>query len=507
MSLKSFFAKRFAARVAAKVYRAAERAEHDQLQILAKLIEVGQRTQFGRDHYFERIKNREDFIKQVPVNDYEGLRSYIDRVVKGEPDVLWTGKPLYLSKTSGTTSGAKYIPLSKESLPEHIRAARNALLLYIYNSGNADFVDGKMIFLQGSPILSKKAGILTGRLSGIVAHHVPGYLQANRKPSYEVNCIEDWEEKVDAIVKETLPEKMSLISGIPAWVQMYFERLIELSGKASISEVFPKFSLLVYGGVNFQPYAQRFHQLIGKKVDTVELFPASEGFFAYQDRQDDDGLLLNTNAGMYYEFVPMEEIGKAHPKTLELHEVEVGVSYALVITTNAGLWRYDIGDLVRFTSLKPYKIRVAGRTKHFTSAFGEHVIAEEVEKAMSQAQEKTGAVVTEFTLAPKVAPEKGLPYHEWFIEFKKEPTDWKSFIKNLDDALRAQNPYYDDLIKGNILEELHVVKIKRGGFLSFMKSRGKLGGQNKIPRLSNGRELAEELQNWSEESVSLSTFS
>lgn len=507
MSLKSLLSKKFAAIVAKRIYKEANNAIVSQQNILAYLIEEGVKTRFGKDHYFYKLKSKAEFCEKVPVRDYEGLKTYFDAVAAGEPDILWPGRPVYLSKTSGTTSGAKYIPITKESLPEHINAARNALLLYINNTGNADFVSGKMIFLQGSPILDRKGGILTGRLSGIVAHHVPKYLLKNRKPSYEVNCIEDWETKVEAIVKETLPEKMTLISGIPAWVQMYFEKLIEKSGKASIGEIFPDFSLLVYGGVNFAPYAKRFEQLIGKKIDTVELFPASEGFFAFQDKQDDDGLLLNVNAGMYYEFIPMDEIGKAHPKSLELSEVELGVNYALVISTNAGLWRYNIGDLVKFTSLSPYRIRVSGRTKHYTSAFGEHVIAEEVEAAMSEAQKNSGAVVTEFTLAPNITPESGLPFHEWFIEFKEEPSDWRKFIECLDNALRSKNPYYDDLIKGNVLDVLHVVKIVPGGFLELMKSRGKLGGQNKIPRLANDRELASQLVKWSEESVSLSTIS
>ncbi|MGB0166373.1 MAG: GH3 family domain-containing protein, partial [Luteibaculum sp.] len=442
MSVKSWLSKYYAALVVRSIYAKAAQAVDNQNRILLDLVSSGQKTTFGRDHYFHQIRSYQDFQIKVPVRDYEELKPYIDKVVLGDEDVLWPGKPKYLSKTSGTTSGAKYIPITVESLPEHIKAAKNALLCYIHSSGKSSFVNGKMIFLQGSPLLDKKHGILTGRLSGIVAHHVPNYLQKNRMPSFETNCIDDWETKVTEIVRETLPENMTLISGIPAWVQMYFEKLIQASGKRTIAEVFPEFSLLVYGGVNFEPYAQRFRQLIGKQVDTVELFPASEGFIAFQDSQDNNGMLLNSNAGMFFEFVPQEELGKKHPKAHLLHEVELGVNYALLISSNAGLWRYNIGDLIRFTSLKPHRIRVTGRIKHFTSAFGEHVIAEEVESALSETLKEIPAIVNEFTLAPQNNPEDGLPHHEWFIEFIEEPKDWDSFIKTLDDKLQAKNPYY-----------------------------------------------------------------
>ncbi|TXC85279.1 GH3 auxin-responsive promoter family protein [Luteibaculum oceani] len=506
MGLKSWFSKLFAKRVVQKMYDDAAMAVQHQEQILSYLVDKGVKTEFGRDHHFHAIKSHTDFTQKIPVRDYEGLRNYFDRVVKGETSVLWPGQPVYLSKTSGTTSGAKYIPITKESIPEHISAARNALLSYINNTGNAAFVDGKMIFLQGSPVLDNSKAIPTGRLSGIVAHHVPGYLQKNRMPSFEVNCIEDWETKVDAIVEETLKEDMRLISGIPAWVQMYFEKLIEKTGKKTVAEIFPNFSLLVYGGVNFEPYAARFRELIGKEMPTVELFPASEGFFAFQDRQDDTGLLLNTNAGMYYEFVPQEELDKPHPKTLSLSEVELNVNYALVISSNAGLWRYNIGDLVKFTSLSPFKIRVTGRIKHYTSAFGEHVIAEEVEGALSETLKKDVAAVTEFTLAPQITPESGLPYHEWFIEFNREPKDWNVFIENLDTALQNKNPYYRDLIEGKVLSPLKITLVEKDGFQEFMKKRGKLGGQNKIPRLANDRKIADELKAWSVKTIASSNF-
>src|SRR5690606_34082077 len=345
----------------------ASRPEETQQKVYRDLISRAKETRFGKNHGFEEITSPEDFAKKVPVRDYEELRSYVDRVVQGEPDVLWPGKPLYFAKTSGTTSGAKYIPLTKESMPYHISAARNAILSYIADTGKADFVDGKMIFLQGSPELEEKNGIKLGRLSGIAAHYVPGYLQRNRMPSWETNCIEDWETKVDAVVEETHNEDMTVISGIPSWVQMYFERLQKRTGK-KVGELFPNFNLFIYGGVNFEPYRANFEHLIGRKVDSIELFPASEGFFAYQDKQNDKGMLLLLDAGIFYEFIKADEFFSDNPRRLTIGEVELNTNYVMIISTNAGLWAYNLGDTIQFTSLKPYKVVVSGRIKHFISA-------------------------------------------------------------------------------------------------------------------------------------------
>jgi hypothetical protein len=455
-------------------------------------------TRFGRDHRFGTIYTYEDFKKQVPLRDYEQLKDpYIEAVVHGEPDVLWPGRPLYLSKTSGTTSGVKYIPLTKESMPEHIRAARNALLCYIAETGRSEFVDGQMIFLQGSPELDQKGGVPVGRLSGIVAHHVPQYLQKNRMPSWEINCIEDWETKVDAIVEETMRRNMTLISGIPPWVQMYFDKLTERSGGKKIKDIFPEFSLFVYGGVNFEPYRAKIEQSIGRAIDTIETYPASEGFIAYQDSQTEKGLLLNTDAGMFYEFVPADEYHTENPRRLSLEEIELGVNYALILNTNAGLWGYSIGDTVKFISKDPYRILVTGRIKHFISAFGEHVIGEEVEYALMTAAKEAGAGVVEFTVAPQVTPpEGGLPYHEWLVEFVQAPADMEAFRSRVDELLQQKNVYYYDLIQGNILQPLHIRTLAKNAFIDYMRSQGKLGGQNKVPRLSNDRRIADELQQY-----------
>lgn len=496
MGTKGLLARPFAAIIAGRVKRDAQRAVEIQDAIMLNLVRSAANTAFGRDHHFSSINSHADFINAVPIRDYEALRPYIGRMVTGEAHVLWPGKPLYLAKTSGTTSGVKYIPLTKESIPNHIRAARNALLLYIHETGKTQFVNGKMIFLQGSPVLEKKNGIDVGRLSGIVYHFVPQYLQRNRMPGYEINCIEDWEEKVEAIAQETRNEPMSLISGIPPWVLMYFERLLAQTGKTHIRDVFPGFSLFVYGGVNYAPYRARIEEIIGKQVDSIETYPASEGFIAYQDSQQEPGLLLNVNAGMFYEFVPAQEVFTENPRRLTLKDVELGENYALLISSNAGLWAYNIGDTVKFVSKNPYRIVVSGRIKHYISAFGEHVIGEEVEYALLKAAAEAQADIVEFTVAPQVNPQSGLPFHEWFVEFGAEPDNLEEFALKVDQYLQEKNIYYRDLITGKILKPLVINRMQRDAFRNYMKSKGKLGGQNKVPRLSNDRQIADELNQW-----------
>jgi hypothetical protein len=490
MSVKNLAAKVFAKRIHALTQKWANNPVVTQKKVLESLLIAAAQTKFGKDHHFSSITSHADFIQNVPVRDYEGLKSYIDLVVNGEPNVLWKGKPLYFAKTSGTTSGAKYIPLTAESMPFHIQAARNAILSYIHETGNADFVSGKMIFLQGSPILEEKNGIKLGRLSGIVAHFIPKYLQKNRMPSWETNCIEDWETKVNAIVEETFSEDMTVISGIPSWVQMYFEKLKE-KGNKPVGEIFKNFNLFIYGGVNYEPYRAKFENLIGRKLDSIELFPASEGFFAYQDSQKEKGMLLLLNSGIFYEFIKADEFFTENPTRYTIGEVELNVNYVLIISTNAGLWAYNIGDTVQFTSLQPYRVIVSGRIKHYISAFGEHVIGKEVELALKEAMEGTDVRVNEFTVAPQINPNEGLPYHEWFIEFENEPKDLSAFALRIDAAMRKQNVYYDDLIVGNVLRTIVVTKVQQNGFQGYMKSQGKLGGQNKLPRLTNDRKIAD----------------
>lgn len=465
-----------------------------QHRVFRHLMSELSKTKFGADHGIQPNISHEEYIKRVPIRDYEALKPYFERIANGEEDVCWKGNPLYLAKTSGTTSGAKYIPITRESIGNHINSARNALLNYIYETGKADFVEGKLIFLSGSPVLDRKGGILTGRLSGISNHHVPAYLRKSQMPSWETNCIEDWESKVSKIAEETFHEDMRLISGIPPWVQMYFDVLHERSGGKRMSEIFPNFSLFVYGGVNFEPYRKKLTDSIGKDIDSLELFPASEGFFAYQDKFPSEGLLLLLNDGIFYEFIPADEYFNEHPTRLNIEQVKLDVNYALIVNSNAGLWGYSIGDTVRFVSLKPYRVVVSGRIKHFISAFGEHVIGEEVEFALLSVAKAQGVGVTEFTVAPQVNPPAGgLPYHEWFIEFSNTPEDLSAFALEVDKVLQKKNIYYFDLIEGNVLRPLVITPLKQGAFIEYMKSQGKLGGQNKVPRLSNDRKIADEI--------------
>ncbi|HVM89705.1 MAG TPA: GH3 auxin-responsive promoter family protein [Puia sp.] len=495
MKFKSFLAKPFAAYIYKSVRKSAVSAIASQENILKELLKTGSKTIFGKEHHFEAFKTYDDFKKNVPVRDYEQFKKYIELIKEGKHNVLWKGLPIYFAKTSGTVSGVKYIPITKESIPNHINTARNALLCYMSETGNTDFADRKMIFLSGSPELERIGGVPTGRLSGIVNHHVPNYLRTNQLPSYETNCIDDWESKLDKIVEETIKQDMSLISGIPPWMQMYFDRLEQLSGK-KIKDLFPNFSVLVHGGVNFEPYRSKLLESIGKKIDTIETYPASEGFFAFQDSQKEEGLLLNTDSGIFFEFIPVAEIAKENPTRLSLKEVKTGENYALIVSNNAGLWSYNIGDTVKFLSVNPYKIAVTGRVKHFISAFGEHVISEEVEFSLMKAAEEEGVHITEFTVAPMIQQTKGKSYHEWFVEFGNTPEDIRRFAEKVDINLRAKNIYYDDLVSGHILEPLKIRPVRKNGFIDYMKSVGKLGGQNKVPRLSNDRKLAEQLEKY-----------
>lgn len=496
MKIKSFLAKPYAAIVNSRIKKNMASALANQQAILQYLLKTGTKTIFGKDHHFADVKEYTDYNKAVPIRDYEAYKSYIEQIKSGSQNVLWKGRPMYFAKTSGTTSGVKYIPITKDSIHNHIDTAKDALLCYMSESGNTSFADGKMIFLSGSPELERVGGIPTGRLSGIVNHFVPGYLRRNQLPSYETNCIEDWETKLDKIVAETIAQDMTLISGIPPWMQMYFDWLRERSDGKKIKELFPNLQVIVHGGVNFEPYKAKLFESIGAKVDAIETFPASEGFFAFQDTLDQEGLLLNTNSGIFFEFIPAGEIFDEHPTRLALADVKMGENYALIINSNAGLWGYNIGDTVRFVSTDPYRIVVTGRIKHYISAFGEHVIGEEVEQALLQASKEHNAHITEFTVAPMIQNKDGLPYHEWFIEFEHAPDNLANFALTIDAHLRKKNIYYNDLIAGGILQPLKVRSLKKQSFIEYMKSIGKLGGQNKVPRLSNDRQLADSLSKW-----------
>lgn len=493
MKIKSLLAKPYAIYINKQIKRSMLTAAADQEKTFQSLIKTAVNTEFGKEHDFAKINSHADFVKQVPIRDYEDFKEYIEKIKQGKHNILWKGQPIYFAKTSGTTSGIKYIPITKDSIPNHIDTARNALMCYMAQTGNNSFADGKMIFLSGSPELERIGGVPTGRLSGIVNHHIPRYLRSNQLPSFETNCINDWDEKLDKIVDETMGENMTLISGIPPWIQMYFDELEKRKGK-KIKDIFPHFSVLVQGGVNFEPYKARLFETIGKKIDTIELYPASEGFLAFQYSQNEEGLLLNTDSGIFFEFIPADEIGNENPHRLTIKEVELNKNYALILSSNAGLWAYNIGDTVKFVSLNPYRIMVTGRVKHFISAFGEHVISEEVEEALLKAAATENVHITEFTVAPNISTTGEKSFHEWYIEFEDLPKDLIQFAKKIDNNLRMKNIYYDDLIKGNILHSLKIRPIKKGGFINYMKSVGKLGSQYKVPRLTNDRKLAVELE-------------
>jgi hypothetical protein len=498
MKIMSFLAKPFASYIYKGIRKGMTTALADQETTLRNLVKVGKATDIGKDAGLDQVVKYEEFRQAIPIRDYEQLKPWVEKIKEGKHNVLWKGKPIYFAKTSGNTSGTKYIPITKDSIPNHINTARNALLCYMAETGNTKFADGKMIFLSGSPELERVGDIPTGRLSGIVNHHVPKYLRTNQLPTFETNCIEDWEEKLNNIVEETIKQNMTLISGIPPWMQMYFDELIKKSGK-KVGELFPNFSVMVQGGVNFEPYKAKLLESVGRKVDTIELFPASEGFFAFQDSQQAEGLLLNTNSGIFFEFIPAGEISHDNPTRLSLKDVKVGENYAMIINSNAGLWGYNLGDTVKFVSTDPYRLVVTGRTKHFISAFGEHVIGEEVEASLLKAASESNIRITEFTVAPFISSDEGKSFHEWFIEFENNPSNLGDFAVKLDHYLREKNSYYDDLIGGNILSPLKIRLVEKNGFIDYMKSIGKLGGQNKVPRLSNDRKIADELKKWTKQ--------
>ena len=480
-----------------KIQKTYANASKIQEAILARLVKNAANTKFGVDHQFFNINSYNDFKKNVPLRDYESFKPYVKDIQNGKSNILWPGKPKYLAKTSGTTSGVKFIPITKESLPFHINSSRDAILFYIKQTGDSGFLNGKNIFIQGSPALEHMNGILVGRLSGIVAHHVPNYLQTKNLPTMKTNSIDDWESKIDAICEETRDKDLRVIGGIPSWVQMYLERLLHNKKEKKVMDLFKNLSLFVYGGVNFEPYKRIFLNLIGKKINTIEYYPASEGFFAYQNDQNDPTLLLQYNSEIFYEFVEVDQIQREHTNRMNLSQVKLNKNYVMIISSNAGLWAYNTGDTVMFKSINPPKIIVTGRYKHYISAFGEHVISSEVEQSIKHAIAKTKLLVKEFTVAPMIDVSKpNLPHHEWWIEFDKGTTPSDRFSEIVDSEMKNQNIYYKDLVEGKVLQPLRVISVPTGSFKNYMKSIGKLGGQNKVPRLSNNRDFVNGLNKY-----------
>ena len=477
------------------INKSQKEANDIQKNLLNELIKKSYKTDFGVDHNFKHIKTYDDFKSNVPIRNYEEIKNYINKIRRGKDNVLWPGKPLYLAKTSGTTSGAKYIPLTKESLKNQINSASYLLINYLINKKKLNAVMGKAMFISGSPILNSKNNIMSGRLSGIVNYHEPFYLKPIILPSKKTNRIENWEKKINKIADETIDKDLRILGGIPPWIQMYFDVLENKTGK-KIKDIFPNLELICHGGVNFDPYKNNLFNSIGKKIDTLETFPASEGFFAYQNKIESENLILQINSGIFYEFIELSELEKKNPKRIMVGEVELNKNYAMVISTNAGLWSYSIGDTIKFTNLNPLKIKVTGRTKHYLSTFGEHVIVEEVDKALNKACEKFANIhIVEFTVGPKIINKKGRSHHEWLIEFKQPPENIGLFEKEVDKNLQSLNPYYKDLIKDGVLSTLKIKVMKKKSFINFMKSIGKLGGQNKVPRISNDRKLITKILN------------
>lgn len=501
---KSFIASIFGKFVQYQVKQMATNALKDQAKIFTQLIQSAKNTKFGLDHQFDQIHKIEDFQKKVPIRDYEEFKHYINEIKEGKEHIIWPGKPLYFAKTSGTTSGVKYIPISKESMPYHFSSARNAVFNYAALINDFSYLDGKLIFLSGSPETSLVGGIPTGRLSGLVNLHIPALFKRSQLPSYTTNCIEDWDTKVEKIIEECIGQDLRLISGIPPWVQMFAEKILKRTGKKSIKEVFPNLKMLVSGGVNFTPYKPHYDRLFGKNIPQVDTYPASEGFIGFQYAPGHPALILNTNAGIFFEFVTLNELKNEKPKRFSLAEVEMGVTYAILLSTNAGLWCYNIGDTIEFISLSPFLFVINGRVSQYISAFGEHVIEKEIETALLKTCEKHLVTVTEYTVSPEVSPpEEGKPYHEWFVEFTKVPADLNLFAADLDQAMTDQNIYYKDLIIGHILQPLKLNSMQSGAFINFMRDIGKLGGQNKVPHLRNDRQIAKDLEKYISSSFQL----
>lgn len=476
-----------------KVNQTEKKAAENQESIFKKLILSAKKTKFGLDSGFDKIKSYEDFKRQVPVRDYEGLRSYFQSIKNGTKNVLWPGIPKYLAKTSGTTSGTKYIPITKQSLPNHINSARNALFSYLLHNSESKIFDGRMLFLSGSPNLEKENNILIGRLSGIVNHEVPSWMTNTILPGYSINIVEPWEKKVEMMVEDLMKRDLRVISGIPPWVQMLCEKIIDRSGKKSVADQFPNLELYIHGGVNYEPYRERINTLIGKEINLVETYPASEGFIAYQDNYTLDALRIISNSGIFYEFVAKEDAMQSNPQRLMLKDVELNKDYAIVLSSNAGLWAYMLGDLVRFVSKDPYRLKVTGRVSQYISAFGEHVIASEIEESISRAIQKHQLSVVEFLVAPQVTPSYGLPYHEWFIEFNNQPDKINEIEKTIDDTLCNLNSYYKDLIQNKILRQLKISIVRKDGFKEYMISIHKYGEQFKVTRVCNDRKIADQL--------------
>jgi hypothetical protein len=468
-----------------------------QFELLQDLLASGQYTEIGRKYGFENIYTIESFKKAVPIHEYDDLKPYIERCMQGEQNLLWNTPTNWFAKSSGTTSEkSKFIPISEESLEEsHFQGAKDVLTLYYNFNPDSDLLTGKGLVIGGSHQVSKiNEEAQYGDLSAVLMQNTPFWGHWLRTPELSIALLDEWETKIEKLAETTIIENVTSISGVPTWTLVLIKRILEITGKQYLKEVWPNLELYIHGGVSFTPYREQFEKLIGAPINYIDLYNASEGFFAAQNNPSEEGMLLFLQHGIFYEFMPVEEYGKEKPLTLQLGEVETGKNYAVVISSNGGLWRYLIGDTIQFTSLAPYKIKVSGRIKHFINAFGEEVIVDNSDRAIAVASEKTGAIVKDYTAAPIYFSENGNGSHEWLIEFESEPSDLRLFTFELDNALKNVNSDYEAKRHKDIALRMPVVhSLKKGVFDEWLRSKGKLGGQHKVPRLSNDRKFLEEI--------------
>ena len=469
-------------------------------ELLKKLLFSARDTEFGKKYFFNEILNYDDFKNRVPVHSYEQLFPYIERCLKGEQNLLWSSEIKWFAKSSGTTNArSKFIPVSPEAMEDcHFKGGKDLLSLYVNSFPDTQIFSGKGLAVGGSSQPNEfdpTANSFYGDVSAVLMQNLPPWAEFIRTPSLEVALMNNWEEKIDKLARETAEVDVRHISGVPTWTVLLLQRIMEIKNKKNILEVWPNLEVFFHGAVAFGPYRNLFKNLIpSETIHYWETYTASEGFFGIQDQKDSEDLLLMLDYGIFYEFIPLEEIGREYPRVLNLSEVQTGINYALVITTNAGLWRYNIGDTVKFTSTSPYRIRISGRTKHFINAFGEEVIVENAEAAITRACEVTGAVIDNFTAAPIYLEKAKRGGHEWIIEFKVKPDNLDRFTQILDETLRQINSDYDaKRIHDLALVAPKIHSVEEGTFYRWMKKKGKLGGQNKVPRLSNSREFVDEL--------------
>jgi hypothetical protein len=468
-----------------------------QREVLQDLVTSAQYTEFGRKYNFSQLFNVKSFKDAVPIHEYEDLKPYIERIMQGEQNILWNTPIYWFAKSSGTTSDkSKFIPISDESLEDcHFKASKDVLSMYYQFKPDSELLTGKGLLIGGSHNINPmNTEAQYGDLSAVLFQNSPFWAHWLRTPDLSIALMDEWESKIEKIAASTIKENVTSVSGVPTWTLVLFKRILEITGKKTMGEVWPSLELYMHGGVSFTPYKEQFQKIIGKEINYLEMYNASEGFFAAQAIPGEDGLLLFTDHGIFYEFMPVHEYGKKEPQTVGLQDVEIGRNYAPVISTNGGLWRYLVGDTIQFTSKKPFRVKVSGRLKHFMNAFGEEVIVDNTDKAIAMASEITGAIVNDYTAAPVYFSDAANGAHEWLIEFEKHPVDMAAFTNELDSALKSINSDYEAKRHKSIALGLPVIHaLKRGAFNEWLRHKGKLGGQHKVPRLSNERKFLEEI--------------